>query len=64
MTRLRNKNLDALIQCQYTRTIPRKKTMGQSLIKKHSKFLIFNKVFYCDIAKRGTNNTKILERLL
>ena len=63
MTRLRNTNLDALIQCQYTRTISRKKTMGQSLLKKHSKFLIFNKVFYCDIAKRGINNTKILENI-
>ena len=37
--------------------------MGQSLFKKHSKFLIFNKVFYCDMAKRGTNNKKFLENI-
>ena len=35
MTRLKNMNLDVFIQCQYTRTILRKKNMGQSLIKKH-----------------------------
>ena len=35
MTRLKNMNMDVFIQCQYTRTILRKKNMGQSLIKKH-----------------------------
>ena len=58
MTRLRNTNLSAFIQCQYTRTVSRKKNMGQSLIKKHSKFLILKKVFYCDIVKVGINNMK------
>ena len=61
MTRLRYTNLDVLIQCQYTRTISRRKNMGQSLFKEHSKFPIFNKDFYCDITKRGTNNRKLLE---
>ena len=37
--------------------------MGQSLFKKHSKFLILNKVFYCDMAKRCTNNRKFLENI-
>ena len=37
MTRPRNTNLDVFIQCQYTRTISRKKNMGQSLFKKHFK---------------------------
>ena len=51
MTRLRNTNLDVFIQCQYTRTILRKKNMGQSLIKKHSKFLNFNEIFYCGMTR-------------
>ena len=51
MTKLRNTNLDALTQCQYTRTISKKKNM-----EKHSKSLIFSKVFNCDMATRGTNN--------
>ena len=38
MTRLRNTNFDAFIQCQYTRTALRKKNMGQSLFKKYWKF--------------------------
>ena len=33
MTRPRNKNIDVFIQCRYTRTISRKKNMGQSLFK-------------------------------
>ena len=53
MTRLRSTNLDVFIKWQYTRTILRKKNVGQSLFKTHSEFLIFNKVFYCDMAKRG-----------
>ena len=36
--------------------------MGQSLFNKH-KFLIFNKFFYCDTAKQGTNNRKFLENI-
>ena len=35
MARLRNTSLGVFIQCQYTRTILRKKNMGQSLFKKH-----------------------------
>ena len=41
MTTLRDTNLNVFIQCQYSRTILRKKNMGQSLFKKHSKFQIF-----------------------
>ena len=53
MTWLRNTNLKVFIQRQYTRTILRKKNMRHmSLFKKHSKFVIVNKVFYCDMAKR------------
>ena len=63
MTRLRNTNLDVFIQCQYTRTILRKKNMGENLFKKYPKFPIFNKVFYCDMAKRGTNNRKFIESI-
>ena len=37
--------------------------MGQSLFKKHLKFLIFNKDFYCGVAKRRTNNRKFLENI-
>ena len=39
--RLRNRNFDVFIRCQYTRTISRKKNMVQSLFKKNSKFVIF-----------------------
>ena len=38
MSTLRDTNLNVFIQCQYTRTILRKKNMGQSLFKKHFKF--------------------------
>ena len=62
MTRIRNKNLDVFIQFQYT-TISRKENMGQSPFKKHSNFLIFNKVFCCDVAKRSTNDRKFLENI-
>ena len=61
ITRFRNKSLDVFIQCQYTRTISRKRNMGPSLFKKHAKFLIFNKVFDCNLAKLVTNNRKFLE---
>ena len=61
INRFRNKNLDVFIQCQYTRTISRKRNMGQGLFKKHAKFLIFNKVFDCDLVKLVTNNRKFLE---
>ena len=61
MTRLMN--LGVFIQCQYPRTFSRKKNMGQSLFKKHSKYLIFNKVFYCDMVTRGTNNSNFLENI-
>ena len=42
MTRLRNMNLSVFMQCQYTRTISRNKNMGQSLLRKHSKFQNFD----------------------
>ena len=35
MTILTNTNVDVSIQCQYTRTVSRKKNMGQGLFKKH-----------------------------
>ena len=38
MTTLRDTNLNVFIQCQYSRTILRKKNMGQSLFKNHFKF--------------------------
>ena len=43
--RLRNTNLGVFMQCQYTRTILRKKNTGQSLFEKHSKFQNFGKIF-------------------
>ena len=43
MATIRNTNFDFFfMQSQYIRTVLRKKNMGQSLLKKHSKFLIFN----------------------
>ena len=51
MTTLRNTNLDIFIQCQYTRTILRKKNMGQSLIKEYSKLLNFDEIFYCSMTR-------------
>ena len=45
MTRLRDTNLDVFIQCQYTRTILRKKNMGLRLFKKYSKFQNFGGIF-------------------
>ena len=35
MTRHRNANLNAFIQCQYTRTILKKKNMGQKFFNKY-----------------------------
>ena len=46
MTRRMSKNFGVFIQYQYTRTILRKKNMGQSLFKKHSKFKNFNEILY------------------
>ena len=47
MTRLRNTNLGVFRQRQYTRTIARKKNMGQNLFKEHSKFQKIDEIFYC-----------------
>ena len=44
MARLRNMNFDVFIQCQDTWTILRNKNMGQSLLKKYSKFQKFDAV--------------------
>ena len=41
----------------------KRKIWGLSLLKKHSQFLIFKKVFYCDMAKPGTNNRNVLENI-
>ena len=46
MTRLKIKNVNAFIQCQYTRTILRKRNMGQSLFKEYSKFQNVNKILH------------------
>ena len=51
MTRLRNANLDVFMQCQYTRTILRKKNMGQRLFKKYSKFQNFDEILCCVITR-------------
>ena len=51
MARLRNTNLDVFIQCQYTRTISRKKNMGQSMFKKYSKFQKFDEILYCGMTR-------------
>ena len=51
MTRLRNTNLDVFIQFQYTISISRKKNMRQSMLKKHSNFLIFHKVFIPNVVQ-------------
>ena len=56
MTRLRNTNLSAFIQCQYTTTILRGQNMGQSVFKKHSDFQNFDEIFYCGMTRlRNTN---------
>ena len=56
LTRLRNTNLNVFMQCQYTRTILRRKNMGQNLFKKHSKFQNFDEIFCCGMTKlRNTN---------
>ena len=46
MTRLRNTNLDVLIQCQHTRTILRNENMGQGLFKKYLKVQKFDEILY------------------
>ena len=44
MTRLRNTSLGVFMQCQHTRTILRNENMGQSVVKKYSKFQKFDKI--------------------
>ena len=56
-------NLNDFIQCQYTRTISRNKNVMQSVFTKHSQFLIFNKIFHCDMVRWGKNNRKFLENI-
>ena len=51
LTSLRNTNLDVFIQCQYTRTILRKKNRGQSLFRKHSKFQNYDEIFYSSMTR-------------
>ena len=63
MIRLRNTDLDVLIKCQYTRTILTKKSMGESLFKKHSKLQYPIKFFTVTWTKVGTNNRKLLENI-
>ena len=59
MTRLRNTNLGIFIQYQYTRTILRKKNMGQSLFKKHSKFRNYDEIFYCGMTRIKNTNLDV-----
>ena len=47
MARLRNTSLGVFIQCHSTRTILRKKNMGQNLFKKHLKFQNVDEILYC-----------------
>ena len=63
MTRLRNTKLSVFKQCEYIRTILRNKNMDQSLFKKHSKYLIFNKFFTVIWANAGTNSRNFLENI-
>ena len=51
ITRLRNTNLDAFLQCQYRRNILRNKNMVQSMFKKYSKFQNFGEIFYCGMTR-------------
>ena len=51
MTRLRTESLYGFIQCQYTRTILRKKNIEQCLFQKHSKFLNFDEIFHCGMTR-------------
>ena len=51
MTRLGNTNLDVFVQCQYTRTILRNKTMRQNLFMKHSLFQNFHEIFNCGMSR-------------
>ena len=51
MTRVTNMNLGAIIQCQYTRTILKNKSIGQSLFRKPFEFHNFSEIFYCGMTR-------------
>ena len=51
MIRLKNIYLNVFMQCQQTRTILRKKNIGQSLFKKYSKFQKFDEIFSCRMTR-------------
>ena len=51
MTRLKNVKLGVFRQYQNTKSIVKKKNMGQRLIKKHSKFHNFDEIFYRGITR-------------
>ena len=59
MARLRNTNFDVFIPCQYTRAILRKKNLGQSLFKKHSKYQNFDEIFCCGITRLRNKNLNV-----
>ena len=71
MARLRNTTLGVFTQCQYTRTLLRKKNMGQSLFKKHLKFQNLDEILYCwtrfrnvklDVLRQYQNTRTILKK--
>ena len=51
MTRLKNTSLSVFIKCKCARTILRKKNIGQSLFKRHSKFQKFDEILYCGMTR-------------
>ena len=51
MTRLKNTNLDVLVQLQHTGNILRSENMGQSLFNKYSKFSKFYEILYCGMTR-------------
>ena len=53
MTRLRNTNLDVLIQRQHTRSILKSENMRHNLFKKYSKFQKFDEILNCWITRFG-----------
>ena len=55
MIRINNPILNYCGLCSYLKPIKPKKVVRQSLFKDHSNFQnsIFNKVYYCKMAKRG-----------
>ena len=51
ITRLKNTNLNVLIQYQHARIILRNENMGESLFKKYSKFQNVDEILYCGLTR-------------